>query len=183
MQKDLKSIFGNFHGLDEKSIDFLTKALTKNNLPGFDYLEFKQSLGAMAKMNIDEATAFKSAFATASTVGLTKDKLIKTAAHYKTVLSKEKEQFDVALQNQLHKRVKSKQEEVEKLKGQIGKWSAQIKKLEEQISKSQATIDNADAQIQGEMKKIETTKDNFEFTFQSILNQIQKDMENVNKHI
>ena len=42
MQKDLQSIFGQVTGLDDKSIQFLTQALSKNNLPGFDYLEFKQ---------------------------------------------------------------------------------------------------------------------------------------------
>ena len=79
MQKNLKNIFGNDHGLDEKSVDYLTSALAKNNLPGFDYLEFKQSLAALADLGMDEPTAIKSAFATASTVGLTKDKLVKTA--------------------------------------------------------------------------------------------------------
>ena len=77
MQKDLKNIFGSTTGLDDKSMEYLTSALAKNNLPGFDYLEFKQSLGALASLNMDEATAYKSAFATASTVGLTKEKLLK----------------------------------------------------------------------------------------------------------
>jgi len=181
MQKDLISIFGDFHALDEKSVDFLTKALSKNNLPGFDYLEFKQSLGALAKMDMEEAMAMKSAFATAATVGLTKEKLLKTALHYKQVLANEKEQFDLALNKQLQKRVKSKQEEVGKLKGQIEKWRTQIEKLQAQIKKSQATIDNADEHIRAEMDKIEGTKNNFEHTYQSILNQIEKDVENIDQ--
>ncbi len=183
MQKDLKDVFGNFHGLDNKSVEFLTKALSKNNLPGFDYLEFVQSLRALSDMNIDEGTAIKSAFATASTVGLTKEKLIQSANHYKEVLGKEKEQFDVALKNQLSKRVKGKQSEVEKLKGQIAKWQAQVEKLQQQIAKSQETIDNADSIIQEEMQKIEKTKEAFEFTFQSIMNQIDKDLKNVNNYL
>ena len=76
MQSKLKSIFGNHHGLDERSINVLTKALENANLPGFDYLEFKQSLAALTQMNMDEAMAIKSAFATASTMGLTKEKLL-----------------------------------------------------------------------------------------------------------
>ena len=76
MQKDLKSLFGATHGLDEKSLNFLVKALEKNNLPGFDYIEFKQSLGSLLSMDMLEETAFKSVFATATSVGLTKDKLL-----------------------------------------------------------------------------------------------------------
>lgn len=183
MQQNLKNIFGTHHGLDGKSVDYLTKALAKNNLPGFDYLEFKQSLAALAEMGMDEATAIKSAFATASTVGLTKDKLVKTAQHYKQVLATERNQFDEALGNQLNKRVNNKRQEVEKLKVQIGKWKEQISKLEAQISQSQNTIDHADETIRAEMNKIETTKTNFEHAYQSIENQMDKDIESVNLYL
>ena len=87
MAKDLRIIFGDMHGLDEKSVDTLTKALNNANLPGFDYLEFKQSLGALSGLNMDEAMGIKSAFATAATMGVTKIKLKETAQHYKSVLA------------------------------------------------------------------------------------------------
>lgn len=185
MNKDLKSLFGAHHGLDEKSVDFLTNALAKNNLPGFDYLEFKQSLSALTNVNagMDDSTAIKSAFAMASTMGLTKDKLVKTANHYKAVLSKEKSQFDKALQKQMDQRVSGKLKEVEKLKKQIAQQEEQIKKLQDQIAKSQSTIDNADKDIQEAKDKIEGTKNNFEHTMQSILNQIDKDIETIQSTI
>lgn len=179
MEKKLRDLFGKHTGLDSKSIDFLSKALAKNNLPGFDYLEFKQSLVALAEMNMDEGTAIKSAFATASTMGLTREKLTTSIQHYKKVLSEEKSHFDVALQNQMKKRVDGKRNEVEKLKGQIGKWQEQIEKLKEQIEKSQLTIDHADEIIEAETDKIQKTKENFEHTFQSVVNQINKDAENI----
>jgi len=50
----LKTIFGKDHGLDQKSVDFLTKALDRSNLPGFDCIEFKQSLDALSKLNIEK---------------------------------------------------------------------------------------------------------------------------------
>lgn len=183
MQQNLKEIFGGMIGLDAKSVEFLTQALERNNLPGFDYLEFKLSLERLASMNIPEETAFKSAFATASTVGLTKDKLITTAQHYKQVLIQEKEQFDLALNNQLQKRVNSKRQEIEKLKTQIAAWKDQIEKLQSQIIKSQATIDDADNLIQAEMNKIQATKANFENTHQSILNQVELDIKNIQRYI
>ncbi|MCI5083331.1 MAG: hypothetical protein MRY78_16660 [Saprospiraceae bacterium] len=179
MHKDLKSLFGSHHGLDDKSIEFLTKALEKNNLPGFDYIEFKQSLGALSGMGMDEGTSFKSAFATASTMGLTKDKLLKTADHYKKILANEKKQFDAALQKQLQQRVDSKVQEVEKLKKKVEEYKEKIRQLEEQIAKSQNTIDHADEHIQGAREKIEQTRENFEYALQSILNEINKDVENI----
>lgn len=183
MQEELKKIFGESGVLDTKSVDFLTSALAKNNQPGFDYLEFKLSLDKLKEMGMDEVTAFKSAFATASTVGLTKDKLVSTAQLYKQVLSKEKGQFDLALNNQLEKRVNGKRSEVEKLKNRINEWREKIAILEEQIARSQATIDDADNQIQTEMKKIEATKNSFEKTHQSIFDQIERDLVNIQSHL
>lgn len=182
MQKNLKKIFGTHHGLDEKSIDFLTKALEKNNLPGFDYIEYKQSLGALSEMDITGATAFKSAFATARTVGLTKEKLLQSAQHYKNVLKKEKEQFDAALEKQIQQRVQSKLDEVAKLRKLIEEYKAKIEQLEKKIASSQNTIDKADETIQAAKSKIESTKESFEYTLQSIFNQIDQDIENIESY-
>ena len=59
-------------GLDDRSLEFLASALEKNNLPGFDYYEFKRAVVALRQMQLDEPTAHKSAFATAATGGVTK---------------------------------------------------------------------------------------------------------------
>ncbi len=183
MQKDLKQLFGDAHGLDERSVEFLTKALEKNNLPGFDYIEYKQSLGALTAMNIDEMTAFKSAYATAATVGLTKEKLLKTAEHYKGILNQEKAQFDAALEKQIQQRVKSKQDEVAKLKKQIEDYQAKIQQMQAKIAEHEAIIGSADEDIRSAMEKIESTRENFETTLRSIVNEIDKDVENINRYL
>lgn len=183
MQKDLKSLFGEIHGLDEKSLNYLVKALEKHNLPGFDYIEFKQSLGNLLAMDMPEDTAFKSVYATATSVGLTKEKLLKSAVHYKQILNKEKEQFDVALQNQTTQRVEGKLKEVEKLKKQIEEYRKKITELEMRIEKAQNTIDTADSHIEAARAKIDKTKESFEFTYQSIFNQIEQDIENIQQYL
>lgn len=182
-KKKLKDLFGKDHGLDEKSIRFLTNALEKNNLPGFDYIEFKQSLLALEAMDMEEEVAVKSAFATASTLGLTKDKLLKTAEHYKKVLMNEKVQFDAALQKRVQQRIGAKEAELEKLKKQIQDYKSKIAQLEEKIAKNQETIESQDDVIQKEKDKIESTKDGFELTLQSIVNAIDKDVETINLYI
>ncbi|MCB9080339.1 MAG: hypothetical protein H6555_01365 [Lewinellaceae bacterium] len=183
MQKNLNSLFGSHHGLDEKSMSFLTGALEKNNLPGFDYIEYKQALNTLSSMNMDEETAFRSAYATASTMGLTKEKLLKTADHYKKILATEKAQFDNALQKQIDQRVGAKQREVETLRKQIADFQAKIKELEQKIAQAQSTIDQADDLIQAAQEKIESTKDGFENTLTAIVNEINKDIENIQRFL
>ena len=45
MSKNLKSLFGENHLLDEKSVSFLTDALEKNNLPGQPFLQRLHIIG------------------------------------------------------------------------------------------------------------------------------------------
>ena len=183
MASNLNQIFNISQIVDQKSLDFLTRALDRNNLTGFDYIEFKQSLTSLKKMNMDDETAIKSAFATASTVGLTKDKLVQTARHYQQIIDKEKAQFDEALQNQVKEKIAGKKSEVERLKKEIEENQKQIKAIEESIAKSQKTIDNADADINAAQDKINTTKSNFENTYQSILGIIAEDIDKFNKYL
>jgi len=182
MQKNLNALFGENHLLDERSVSFLTNALEKNNLPGFDYIEFKQSLAALTQM-MDESTAFKSAFATASTVGLTKDKLLQTATHYKKIIDGEKAGFAKAMAKQTIEKVAGKEKEVETLRATIEKHKQQIKQLEEQMAKYQKTIDGADEQVKAAKAKIDAAKEKFDFAHQSVMNQIDKDIENINKYL
>mgnify|MGYP001162891042 CR=1 FL=1 len=158
MQNNLKGIFGSRKELDQRSLDSLVKALERSNKSGFDYIEFKQALGRLLEMGIDQATAFKSAFATASTVGLTKDKLLQTADFYKKVLFNEKQEFDSALQKQ---------------------YKAKIQQLEQQIAKAQSTIDHADEDVREAKEKIAATKDGFETTLRTILEDIDQDIEQI----
>ena len=114
---------------DQKSIDFLENAMIKSSQPGFDYLKFKQSIDSLSSLNLDTVTSLKSAFATASTMGVTKDSLLQSGRHYLTVLGDEKKQFDQALTNQVQQRVDSKKEELKKLELQIEENKRQMAKL------------------------------------------------------
>jgi peptidoglycan hydrolase CwlO-like protein len=172
----LKDLFGKDTGLDERSYDSLLAALEKANLPGFDYLEFKQSLGALEKMGMDENTAVRSAYTTAATMGLTKEKLISSARHYKTVLNNELVQFDKACTGQIERRVTGKKKEVELLKKKIEEYRMEISRLEMKIAENQRIIDSADADIEEAGEKIQSAKIAFDRTFQSVMNQIEKDI-------
>ncbi len=183
MQKNLSELFGSHPELEQKFVSLFIKTLEKSNQPGFDYIEFKQSLGVMAKMNIDESTAIRSAFATASTVGLTKKKLMESANYYAQVINQEKEHFDAALAKRINQKVGGKVKEVEKLKEQIIKYNEKIAQLSAQIEKHQHTIDTADEQIQAEKEKIIGTQNNFERTHENFIEQIKADIENFNTYL
>ncbi len=178
-----KEIFGKGEGLDDKSLEFLSTAIEKNNLPGFDYYEFKRAVATLQSMNIDEATAHKSAFTTASTVGITKEKLLETAAYYRNLIEKEKTQFDLALENQNTQKIAKRQDEIARLKDQIERNKADVVRLQDEIAVYLQNIEKNEADLVSESEKLTKTKEAFEFTHQSMLNTIDKDIENIHKHI
>lgn len=179
----MKNMFGENHGLDEKSVDFLSKAIERANLPGFDYVEFKQALSNLAKMNIDEATAIKSAFGTAMTMGLTKEKLLETATHYRNVVSKEKEQFDIASQKQQDLKIGENLKMVDDMNKKILDNELKIKQLQEEIDQMRVKVRNMDYEREQAYSKIEDAKNKFTFAHQSIMNQIERDIENIQRYL
>jgi chromosome segregation ATPase len=177
------SMFKGLEGLDERSVKFLVDALQKSNLPGFDYMEFKQSLENLSALGLDDIAAMRSAFATAKTVGLSKDKLLKTAAHYRDVLNKEKAQFDAAVQKQIENKVRAKQAEVERLHKQMEDYKAKIRDLENKMAAAQQTINDADSMAQDAMQKIESTKNGFDATLKVLMQEIEEDIQNIQQYL
>ena len=161
----------------------MTQAIEKNNLPGFDYFEFKRAVVNLIEMKLDEATAQKSAFTTAATLGLTKEKLIETAGYYRTVIEKEKEHFSKALENQHLTKVASRQEESKRLRDQIERHKSEIERLQDDMAGYLQQIEQSDSMIGVEAEKIEKAKAAFERTHTSLLLQVDKDIENMHKNI
>lgn len=183
MKENIKAIFGDLSELDEKSVDFLTSAFNAHALQGFDYFKFKQSVSAMQKMDMDPKLALKSALATASTMGVTKEKLVKTAQHYRKVLNDEKKQFDTALKNQMKQRVASKQEETEYLKVKIKEYKSKITQLQDQLKEFQEKIDSSDEEIENAKEKIVGTKERFEKTYHAFVAVIDSDITNIKSNL
>ena len=168
---------------DQKSVDFLENAMVKQTQPGFDYLKFKQSIEQLAGLKLDTPTSLKSAFATASTMGVTKDSLLQSARHYLTILGDEKKQFDQALNNQVQQRIDSRKDELLKLQQQIEDHKRQIGKLEKQILEFQEKILRSDEEVTEAKASIEQTKMKFESTYQQFVSAIEKDMTAIQQHL
>jgi len=177
-----KSLFAA-EGLDDRSLEFLANALEKNNLPGFDYYEFKRAVAALRQMELDEATAHKSAFATAATVGITKEKLIETAGYYREVLVKEKSQFDQALENQNTTKITARQDEIKRLRDQIERHKSEVTRIQDEIGAYLNQIDQSETSIKAESDKLTKTKSSFDAAHKSVILQIDRDIENLHKYL
>ncbi|MDZ4748290.1 MAG: hypothetical protein SH808_07355 [Saprospiraceae bacterium] len=179
----ISQLLGLETSADQKSVDFLENAMVKQTQPGFDYLKFKQSIEQLAGLKLDISTSFKSAFATASTMGVTKDSLIQSARHYLTILGEEKKQFDQALNNQVQQRIATKKEELLKLQQEIEDHKRQISKLEKQILEFQGKIARSDEEVAEAKASIDQTKIKFENTYQQFVSAIELDMTAIQQNL
>lgn len=163
--------------------DILFNAIEQNNLDGFDYLEFRNSLLSLEKMQMDEKTRFQSAAAMAETLGVTPEQILKSADHYLNVLKSEEEKFQQALSNQRMKQIGSKEEEMKKLDEIVKQKSAKIQQLQKEIEADQKKAGQISAQIEKATVKVRQTSADFEASFASVANRISEDIEKIKNYL
>lgn len=168
---------------NQKVFDSLTQALEANNMQGFDYLEFRGSLLSLAKMPMDEATRYKSAFAMAQTMGADVKKLNDTAGHYLNVLKNEELKFQQALDNQKSNGLGAKEQEIAGLQNAINQKTELLKQIQQEIEQHQAQIENIKQQIGDASSKIAQAQSDFNITYSTLVNQIQQDIQNIQKYL
>jgi hypothetical protein len=178
----IKDLFGAGKQLDDKTLDMLTNSIEQNNLPGFDYYEFKRSVAMLSEM-LEEPIAFKSAFQTATTMGVTKEKLLETAQYYRNLMDTEKANFAVALEKQKQLRITDRQKEIDRLKDQISRHESDITRLQTEVADYKAKIEHSETQLKGEVDRLGATQLAFDQTVQSVALTIDSDIEKIHKNL
>lgn len=169
--------------VDAKIVEKLLQAIEANNLEGFDYLEFKKAIKALEKIPMDEATKYRSTFATASTMGVTLDKLLQTVKHYIAVLDKENNTFLKAFEGQLAQKVGSKEQEITQFDSIIKEKSEKIKQLTQEITKHQQQIAELRKVVDESKSKINKTQNDFKISYLNLRSQFEQDIEKMKQYL
>jgi len=183
MKKSLAALFTGASEQDKRSANAIYKAIEKNNIDGFDYIEYRSALDGLEALNMEEAMRYQSAYVTASTMGLTRDKLFKTAKFYRDIVVKEKTQFDRVVEAQKTKGVAKLENDIKKLKEAIKTKEEQIKKLQADIEKHNAKATEIQEKIDNTDEKIQATQVGFENAYEKILGHIDNDISNIETYV
>lgn len=168
---------------DVKFTDLLLKAIESNNLDGFDYLEFKNSLRSIEGVIPDEGMRYKSAYEMAKTMGLTKEKLIQSATHYVNVLVTEDKKFKDALANQKSKQIQGRADQLASIEKSIQDKQKTIEQLTKDIESSKSQLDAIRNEINEAVVKIDTTNQQFVASYNLVYGQIQEDIQKIKQNI
>jgi len=169
--------------VQDKFLEVLFDALEASNQDGFDYMEFKDFLRSLANVPMDDSTRYKSAFATAQTMGATKEKIMSSARHYLSILEKEQTKFQEALNGQKERNLTGKQEEIRQIEQTIKGKEAEIEKLKADLEMHRQQIGTLEKEINQASDKLAQTASDFEATYQALLGQIQVDVKNIESHL
>jgi hypothetical protein len=169
--------------VNQKFLDILLLALEHQNMEGLDYLEFKQSLKSLEKMPMDESVKFHSAFAMASSMGATSEKLIDSAEFYLGVLKGEKQKFKDTLSRQIIEQVDSKEQEIAQGNADILSKEETIRKLEEEIKTIQSRIEETTLRKDTSRQRIEAASQNFDAAYNIIAESIQEDIQKISQFL
>jgi len=168
---------------ENKFVDMLLRSIEANNIEGFDYLEYKQSLQSLIKIESDEAKRFQNAFAMAQTMGLSKKKLNDSIKRYLQVLDGEEKKFSEAFEKQKSTQVIEREQNVANLKKSIQAKNDQIRKLQAEIKEADQELTKIKSMINESLAKVEATKDGFYASYNMVVGQIKGDAEKIKKYI
>lgn len=169
--------------VSDKFYEILFGAMETNNQPGFDYLEYKKSLQTLAKMPMDEATRYSSAYAAAQAMGVSSQQLNDSAQFYLNILKTEDSKFQESVNQQRQKQIGSKEKAIADLDATIKAKGEQIAKLTQEIAAHQEDMGKMKAEISEAVVKIETTLSDFHATYSDLIGQIGQDVENMKKYL
>ena len=168
---------------ENKFVDMLLRSIEANNIEGFDYLEYKQSLQSLMKIESDEAKRYQNAYAMAQTMGLTKKKLNDSIKRYLQILDGEEKKFTEAFEKQKSTQVIQREQNVANLKQSIKAKQQQIKKLEAEIKEAETELNKTEGKINESLAKVEATKDGFYASYQMVAGQIKADAEKIKQYL
>ena len=165
-----------------KFLDILLGAVEKNNMDGFDYLEFKQSLQNLGDISMDERTKYSSAMAMAKTMGASVQNINDSANHYLNILKEEEDKFKKALAGQQQKINTDRTTGLDGITKEITIKKDEIERLKKEISgleqKKETMVKNIDASA----AKIQETNDHFSHAYSLIVQQIIDDIKKLNQY-
>lgn len=169
--------------VNDKFLNVLFSAIEKNNQEGFDYLEFRNSLQSLKEMNMDEATRFKSAMAMAKSMGASMATIVTSGQQYLQVLKSEQGKFDEAMKNQRAQQIGNKEQQMEELSNSVKAKEEEIKKMQQEIEQTKQKYVELSQQIKDATRHIESTKNDFVASYESLAGQIQGDLNKIQEYM
>ncbi|HXB95008.1 MAG TPA: hypothetical protein VNU70_07610 [Puia sp.] len=160
---------------DPRFVAHFEQLFTDANIPGPDYYEFARMIAAMQAI-ADERSRYAAAFAGLQVQGLSKEKLLTTAAEYLRILAADADAFERTAETAMQEKVHGKTAAAEEKTRRIQALSQEILELQSQI----AAMQN---EIHENQEKLEGGRSGYRAESERRRSSIQTDIEKINHYL
>jgi len=127
----------------------------------------------------DEKARIGAVFATLSIQGLTKEKLLETAAQYKGMVEKDRDEFDKAADDKAKQEIQGRVQQIADLEKKIAEHSQKIQQLTQEITAAQASMKELKGQVSEQEQKIASSRQGYDVACQAMITKIQSDIQTI----
>jgi hypothetical protein len=167
------------HSEAEKFEKYFDNLFDKANFPGPDYYEFYKTMETLEAHIPDEKTRVSATFASLAIQGLTKQKLLDTAAQYKVIIEQDHANFENALSTKLKTELGDRKNQLQSLEQKIAINAEQIQKLTKEMSEANIQIGQVKNEILEQENKLARNKNGYQVACQAVLNKISSDIQKI----
>ncbi len=157
--------------------------MERTNLPGPDYYEFFKMMETLEAHIADEGARMAAVFATLAIQGLTKEKLLESAAVYSDVIEKDNAQFHKALADKNASEVEGRKRNVADLEGRIQRNAEQIQLLTKQITEYQTQIAALTKEAQLEQQRLEINSSAYQIASKAMSAKVTSDIQKIKSYL
>ncbi|WP_185155582.1 hypothetical protein [Rudanella paleaurantiibacter] len=171
--------------IDAKFADHFTEVLSKANVPGPDYFEFRETLRNLADLGLPEDKRYQAAWASFKAIAGNVDvaMLTSTANGYLTALNADRELFLKSVETALNERVGGLQNEQKALLADNEAIAKQIAELQKRQQANNDRLSNIGGEIAEQSTKLTQNRNNFEVTYASFTEQIKHDVSKIQTYL
>jgi hypothetical protein len=171
--------------IDPKFADHFADVLAKNNQPGPDYFEFRETLRSLSSLGLPEDKQYQAAWASFKALAGTSDVSVLTSAasNYLNALNKDRDAFRKSVDAALAERVGGLQNEQKRLLTENEALAKQLIEIQKQIDSNANRLKTIDGEINEQSDKITRNNQNYEITFGHFTSQIKGDVDRITQYL
>lgn len=171
--------------IDTKFVDHFAAVLSKANLQGPDYFEFREILRNLSSLGLPEDKQFQAAWASFKAMAGTTDPQTLTVAanQYLAALNTDRDSFLKSVESAIQDRVGGLQAEQKKLQADNDAIGKQIAELQQRLGKNNDRLAQIGGEVVEQSTKINQNKANFEATYTNFTEQIKADVAKIGSYL
>ena len=151
----------------------------KVNLPGPDYYEFWKMMETLEAAVPDERVRMNAVFSTLKVQGLSKETLVSSAEKYLSVVDKDKQEFQNAVNTKVLGEIEGRKTAVDELEKKNQQNAELIQKLTQEISDNSQKITTIKKEVIDEEAKINGNTNGYNIACDAMLAQLSSDIQKI----